>query len=44
MVWYVIFSQLVIMTPKSLLRHADAKSPISDMVEGTVIVHVPYNF
>jgi len=31
--WYVMFSQLVIMTPKSLLRHPDAKSPISDMLE-----------
>ena len=27
-------SQLVVMTPKSLLRHADARSPISDMTEG----------
>ena len=34
----MIFSQLVIMTPKSLLRHPDAKSPISDMVEGTQYV------
>jgi len=38
--WYVMFSQLVIMTPKSLLRHADAKSPISDMVEGTCFQRV----
>ncbi|XP_064395206.1 2-oxoglutarate dehydrogenase complex component E1-like isoform X3 [Halichondria panicea] len=32
---------LVVMTPKSLLRHADARSPISDMTEGTMhVLHV----
>ncbi|XP_064382845.1 2-oxoglutarate dehydrogenase complex component E1-like isoform X2 [Halichondria panicea] len=32
---------LVVMTPKSLLQHADARSPISDMTEGTMhVLHV----
>jgi len=31
---------LIVMTPKSLLRHPDAKSPLSEMAEGTGIVRM----
>jgi len=33
----VILTQLVVMTPKSLLRHPDAKSSLDEMTTGKVI-------